>query len=406
MNPSFIKIFDFNDSFCVNPWINYTIFPDGDVIPCCNMIKNNDSIIGNVNDNNLEEIMNGEKIKNIRQEMLNGKKIKVCEKCYLMERINKKSYRVENNFNHNDIKKRILDNKNININFNDILIIDFRLTNKCNFTCRTCNYQLSSSWEKKIINNNLKFNKPIKKINDINLVLKYIKDEKIKPKIFYFAGGEPLISDFHWEIIDFLIKKNRFDVRIFYNTNLSRLTYKNNNFIDKLKLFKTVEVSASCDSLGIKGEYIRNGFNHETFMKNISLLKENNFKISITTVVSFLNIIYLNDFFNDLINNDINIKINYIIINDKFNYNIYNLPINVFNRVLTELDKILENNKISIDNKNFINSLKNDLLNMRYFNENEFKILISMIKKQDIILNENKIENSLPELYELIKDFF
>ena len=39
----------------------------------------------------------------------------------------------------------------------------------------------------------------------------------------YFAGGEPLINDMHYYILNKLIEHKRFDVTISYNTNLLHL---------------------------------------------------------------------------------------------------------------------------------------------------------------------------------------
>ena len=48
----------------------------------------------------------------------------------------------------------------------------------------------------------------------------------------YFAGGEPLISDHHYHIIDKLLENQIYVHTIRYNTNLSTLTYKGRNIID------------------------------------------------------------------------------------------------------------------------------------------------------------------------------
>ena len=55
---------------------------DGNVVPCT-QISNNELVLGNVNENTLEEIWNGKIITKLREEHLEGKRNKVtpCNKC-------------------------------------------------------------------------------------------------------------------------------------------------------------------------------------------------------------------------------------------------------------------------------------------------------------------------------------
>lgn len=389
------------ETFCSIPWINSAIFPNGNYQVCCNM--QNVSEKYNINDHSLEEIINNDYILDIRKKMLNNELLLECSRCYFQEKTSNKSYRTLINYRYNHIKEKIIENKILNISLDNILMIDYRLNNKCNFRCKTCGPNCSSEWEK-VFNKLVKYK--IDKIKNEDVILQYIKEKKIKPDFFYFAGGESLISDYHWEIINFLIEEKNFDVKIHYNTNLSSLNYKGNNFIEKLKLFKDCHVSISCDSLGVIGEYIRIGFKHDVFIRNFNLLKNNNFDYSVTTVISFLNLIYLNDYLNDLIENKINLNVNFIVINDKINYDVFNLPIKVFNRTIIEIDKILNNLNMTNDIKLFFNNLKKDLIEKVYFDEKQFSDLISRIKIEDYESKKYKFNETLPELYELIKEYF
>ena len=56
----------------------------------------------------------------------------------------------------------------------------------------------------------------------------------------YWAGGEPLLMDEHWYIMNKLVEMGRTDVRIFYNTNFSKLTYKDEDAVELWKKFKNV----------------------------------------------------------------------------------------------------------------------------------------------------------------------
>ena len=78
----------------------------------------------------------------------------------------------------------------------------------------------------------------------------------------YFAGGEPLVMEEHYRILNRLVEMNRaHEVTIKYNTNFTNLQYKKTNVLDLWLLFKKVEVGASLDAYGERAEYIRSGCN-------------------------------------------------------------------------------------------------------------------------------------------------
>jgi len=86
-------------------------------------------------------------------------------------------------------------------------------------------------------------------------VLEHIDDvEQI-----YFAGGEPLIMDEHYYILEELEKRKRFDVRLIYNTNFTKVNLKDRLVFDYWKKFDSVSVGASLDAMGPRAEYIRKG---------------------------------------------------------------------------------------------------------------------------------------------------
>ena len=90
-----------------------------------------------------DEVYNSEQFKDLRNKMDNGIVHKGCEDCF-NGRIN---YREGMNymFFQNDFE--LLENMNINKDYtsDEILYLDLRLSNLCNFKCRMCNSSYSSS---------------------------------------------------------------------------------------------------------------------------------------------------------------------------------------------------------------------------------------------------------------------
>ena len=400
------QLIENNQSFCMAPWTHLNVSPSGDVPVCCNIINSPETVLGNVNNDTLDEIWNSSNMKNIRRKMLKGEKIKECSSCYYREEIDKKGsmrYALNDRYfnKHQELVKKTKDDGFVD-DLN-IVYIDFRFSNKCNFSCRTCVPYYSSSWEKKL-------NISLPKINNISKLLEKTKDMISQNKLeeIYFAGGETLITSEHWEIIDFLIENKKFDLEIRYNTNLSILNYKGNNFIEKMKNFNNLMISPSCDSLGIRGEYIRTGFSNKNFLKNINLLKENNYKYHITTVLSFLNIMYLYDFFKDLKDNNVEYNnIYFITITKAYNdiYSIYNLPPKVLELTIQGIEKLIASDWLSENKKKYFMTLKDSIEKNNIFDEEKFKKNIEYIKTQDSMA-KLQFKDCLSDLYSLIESYF
>ena len=108
----------------------------------------------------------------------------------------------------------------------------------------------------------------------------------------YFAGGEPLITGEHYEILDHLIAVGNTDLAIRYNTNLSTLSYKQWNVIDRWCHFSDVTVGASIDASDAVAEYMRHGTVWNDILTNIDIIKRNSshVKLHIASTVSFLTI--------------------------------------------------------------------------------------------------------------------
>src|SRR5262249_25017179 len=107
-----------------------------------------------------------------------------------------------------------------------------------------------------------------------------------------FAGGEPLLSKDHFEILHLLVEGGRFGVRLSYNTNLSVLNYKGVFFPDVWCRFASVRVSVSLDAIGARGESLRKGKIWNNFEANLRRLWEYKDAIALgfTVTVSVFNV--------------------------------------------------------------------------------------------------------------------
>jgi hypothetical protein len=102
----------------------------------------------------------------------------------------------------------------------------------------------------------------------------------------------------HYRILDELVRRGRFDVRLIYNTNFTHTDLKGQSVFEYWKKFKSVAVGASLDASGARGEYIRKGTDWATVVKNrqemLAVCPEVDFYISPT--LSIMNAWHLPDF--------------------------------------------------------------------------------------------------------------
>jgi hypothetical protein len=109
----------------------------------------------------------------------------------------------------------------------------------------------------------------------------------------YFAGGEPLLSTEHYKILDQLLKIQRNDVELTYNTNFTNFSFKQKSVFDYWKKFTKVKIGASLDGHGKVVEYIRHGTEWAKIENNLLQLKTQipHVKFQITSTVSLLSVI-------------------------------------------------------------------------------------------------------------------
>ena len=114
----------------------------------------------------------------------------------------------------------------------------------------------------------------------------------------YWAGGEPILMDEHWGIMNRLVEMGKTDIRIFYNTNFTTLEYKGQSVLDLWKNFDNISVGASLDAEGTRGEYQRKGTVWEDVENNIIELRERSPEVDfyISATVSAYNAWHITDF--------------------------------------------------------------------------------------------------------------
>lgn len=289
-------------TFCMYPWIHLHSYPTGAAYPCCySEMKNT---IGDCRKNTLEEIWNDEPLRIIRQDMLTDTPVDACVRCYEQEKSGFFSGRLSANKHHGHhigrVDQTLADGT---VDQFEMTYWDIRFSNLCNLSCRSCGHIFSSSWYKDQTQlagpDWAKQNKPL------NYAGRFATDlyEQLLEHIdyveqIYFAGGEPLMMEEHYLILEELERRGRFDVRLIYNTNFTQTRLKDRTVFDYWRKFKSVSVGASLDDMGPRAEYIRKGTDWETVEQNRRTMMEicPNVDFYISPTLSIMNAMHITKF--------------------------------------------------------------------------------------------------------------
>ncbi len=287
------KEFLLNESktFCMFPWVHLNATPKGDVYPCCS--NDYTTPVGNTKDQTLKEIFNNPMMKELRLDMLNERKNKICDFCYKHEEAGPHSFR---NYSKEHFAKYFDEvvpttKEDGTVDEFKMRYFDIRFSNICNFKCRTCGSEFSSQWGAEMQKNfDPKHPIVIHVDNNRGTVLEEVLTHIEHIDLAYFAGGEPLITDEHYTMLEEMIRLGRTDITLRYNTNASNIKYKKHDVLDLWKHFKKIELSCSIDHYGERAEWLRKGTDWGKVESNLLTFRELDYvSFQMNTVFSIFN---------------------------------------------------------------------------------------------------------------------
>jgi radical SAM protein with 4Fe4S-binding SPASM domain len=279
------------DTFCVLPWMHLYVGTDGNVLPCC--IADHQHPMGNIQEHSVDKIVKSSAFNQLRKNMLSGARSKECSRCYAQEDAGLPSVRLGHNSRWSNIKQSHL-NEDGSLDKFDPIYLDIRLNNICNLKCRMCSGYFSSAiaQENVVLFGKNELVQSSLKLQQRNLGLKEIIEYVPTVEKIYFAGGEPLLTAEHYEILDALIACGNTDLEITYNTNFTTLTYQGRSVLDLWKQFSNIKIGASLDAEGAVAEYVRHGTNWSIIESNLELVKSQcpHVDFTVTSTVGLLNV--------------------------------------------------------------------------------------------------------------------
>jgi len=292
--------------FCFRPWTEiYSHFESYG--PCCVNYK--------LYQGDIASYSSSQELKTIKREFLNGEKPVSCNECWKTEAAGVKSIRQRDTIKSKNLQR-----------------LSISLSNKCNFKCRMCNPEDSSAWALDSEACKVLDMKPLAETSNtrnIDYIIQLCRTKKITLSVL---GGEPLITDEYIYLLEQIDKYDLYEnIYLSLTTNLSKLSYKGVNHLDEWDKFTNIDVYASFDGVGKVGEYIRQGYIHDKFCKNLQL--SNKYVKYLATTIQIYNIFDLPNIFS--FSKEYNIPID-------FNFLVYPTQLSLGNLSLSDRNLVLE----------------------------------------------------------------
>lgn len=326
-----------SETFCILPWIHLSTRPDGSMRVCCTanassvgptadkehggmvgVLKNDEGKPNNLNVTDFQSAWNSTYMRNVRKQMLNGEVPPSCAKCFKEEAAGHNSKRMwetdywSKQFSIDELVAETEEDGSVPPR---LRYIDLRFGTKCQLACVMCSPHDSSGWIKdhaaihpKIKNKELSDSFQWRDKGSINgssynwhknnpVFWEQFNDQIPNMAQLYFAGGESLIIDEHYTILEEAIRSGHAkNLELRYNSN--GVEWRNDLF-DLWKEFKLVRFHYSVDDIGARNEYIRYPSRWERTEEVFHILDEetsDNVEVTVACAVQALNVYYIPDF--------------------------------------------------------------------------------------------------------------
>ena len=245
------------------------------------------------------EFFLSDEMDDLRANVLKGIKIKQCTRCYREEDTTGLSSRTRYLEQYTNGKGYLP---------TEVGRIDFKLRhfgNYCNLSCVMCNPWNSTTRAKE-----LKDSGTTKYVTDgyrefYYENLNYKTYQSFKKSIlenihlidsFLITGGEPLQMPKVWEFLMHDVPKEYCKkISLIFDTNCTKLRYKNYDFTDIVDRYKDAKLNVSCDNIGEKLAFQRHPIDVDEFENNLMSYNKHIHKIQCS--VSLLNVFDLNEIY-------------------------------------------------------------------------------------------------------------
>jgi MoaA/NifB/PqqE/SkfB family radical SAM enzyme len=283
------------NTLCVMPHFNLEYANNGQIKACC-FIKD---VLRDQNDTTpVQQIFHADKISNLRHRLMQGQRPPECNICWEQENKGLQSLRQwRNKYHKKEFLTDLLDKPKIKS-------VSVRASTICNFKCRICTYESSSSWAEEELAHETDPLKKAKVLQSIKQNKWFDNDTHNPDEVINLCedldfidvyGGEPLLLKQFKRMLEASINTGSCArQRLHFNTNASLFP---TDLILLMHKFKEVDICCSIDDIGTRFETERGGSwaGIEQNIDNFLSLDRKIFKVSCLVTVSNLNLLYLDE---------------------------------------------------------------------------------------------------------------
>ena len=344
------------DVFCNIPWTEVHINADG-TYHTCGSQPNQISLtpageIYNVKTMSIDDWINSRYQCTARTKKLQGISEPLCGQCYAEDAMGSSSKRVKENLKsgisnlqfdktyEQSIDKPYFDYTIDNTGKSNMIPYSFHMSlgNECNLACKMCGPTASSKIAVQMFRDKT-YNGPVRMNwttdqEAWDMVVNYICNTKIL-KFVHIIGGEPLMNPRFEELIDRLIDAGKTDIYFGFTTNGTTV---NVPLIEKLNVFRHVDIGISIEAVGELNDAIRDGSTTQTVLDNIDIYlkyrSEAHVYVTVRPVPSALSVHTLDDLYRWCISRKLDVLTNMLIFPEY--QRISNLPKEIKSRLLAQ----------------------------------------------------------------------
>lgn len=314
--------------FCTMPWVEVHINADGSFQTCgdqSDYIRKH-----NINNTSLSEWINSEHQQQARLEKVSGISNPLCNQCYQEDLVGSSSKRIKENYKshihplHFYKSYKVSPNKpHFDYSLNNHGSTNFTPTsyhislgNECNLACRMCAPWSSSRvaqahTDEGIYDGPIRMNWTDNQQRWDELLDAMCNTENLQ--FVHVIGGEPLINPKLEQLVDRLIAAGRTNIYFGFTTNGTIL---NIPLIEKLKVFRHLEIGISIETLDKLNNYIRRGCNTDQVLENIKQYAAHREKshvyVTIRPVPSALSVHTLDNLYRWCIEHNLDVLTNFL----------------------------------------------------------------------------------------------
>lgn len=240
---------------CAAPWRGLHINPRGDVKTCC---AGDPNMLGNLNNQTIEEILHGPVLQEIRQTIQQGKPHAYCYNCVQAERYGRSERDWHNNVSPEFDPTTARDTEHLPA------LIDVRWNTTCNLSCNYCAEACSSKWadlKGMLVKSGTR---PY-----YEQVCDYLEQHQLHIREVALVGGEPLLLPENGRLLDVIPES----ATVTLITNAS-VDLESNKIFKKLATRQRVGWSLSFDNIESRFEYVRHGSTWNKLLHNLDIIQD------------------------------------------------------------------------------------------------------------------------------------